>query len=386
MLAWVNLERMNNGNNAKQQDMVRKLALIAGLLSLMGSCAGSDEPAIDNSPEAKEYKMEFAGRVGFDGESRAVYYTWPDGSVLYIKVPGGAMAGEYVWATFKKDGWILENYNGAETDEVACEVLYIEGAKKDDYASTSYKYNAFHPAYYTSAGKFKFVNGNAMLQADLQPLTGRIRYVVESKPSNVATNFAQYQLNADRNGVESLGYSTTELAFAQCEDGKWYSPYIYTSDVPHLKIEQMVYKYQAKEVIESGKSAAVAVPGTSSDGWISEEYQVNTCYDKTISSSYDHNYYLPNLTSEITYFSSQIGCVRRIKLHVSENSDLELAFVIDSFLSSFLWDDISRVGNYEVEHYTTESMTSAYINANHAAWWGYSSYTIHIESYLESNF
>lgn len=367
--------------------MMNKLIYIACLIALMCSC-DDFETVIENvSPQPeKEYSMTFVGSVGFDAESRADY-NWPLGSVLRIKLPSKAISGDYIWATYTAEGiWTLTNFNGGSTNNAACEVMYIEGASVSDY--NSYYFDACHPIYFTSTGNFSFADDQAQLQATLQPMTGRIRFVSGYNPSGAYANRATYQLNEEKTYVESsLTYATTGLTFEQQEDGKWYSQYIYTLNVPNIKYLTKVYKYTAKTTLSKGQSVVINLPNAnSSTGWFSETYSVRTSTNKTIDGTLDKNYYLPNCTTTSSYFYSQIGCVRRITIEVTKSVKERLQFNIGTSAGGkdIISRDISKVGTYEINNYTTEPTSYAVINTYYLTS-GYS-YTIKVISYSESNF
>ena len=251
------------------------LYLIAGLLLGLITGCSSDIGHLEDwteEPENQEHSMKLVFQANlkeFDGSSASTRtgenWAWKDSAVVYIQYHVGTevVRGHAVYNK-SSDSW--EAYwQGAIGKSDKCEVFFFESAPTDDKHSVSLA--PTQAIYADTAATYLISNAKMSIQANLSPLTSRIRFVGESGQNIFVKGLSYYTgYDADNN---QLTYSADTIFAEVGNDG--YTPYYYClfTDTTQRQMSIEYYKDGYKFlfsrifdsfVLKTGESGYLTIP------------------------------------------------------------------------------------------------------------------------------
>ncbi len=256
--------------------------LAASALLFCAGCTAEQEKEADlyqqTQEEVTSARMSFHVNVAaFDAATattRAVTdWTWADGAVVYLQYYNGSsvVRGHAVY-TLSTQTWEAF-WNGTLGSGGKCEVYFFEGASTSDKHSVTL--SAQQSVYADKAGSYSLSGSEMTLEANLTPLTGRIRFAGKSGLSIQVEGLTCYTgYDADNNLL-----STSSAAISTQVGSNGYTPYFYAvfTDETQRQLtimnsedgdEIQFYKSFGASVLRVGESGYITIPTENTNkGW-----------------------------------------------------------------------------------------------------------------------
>ena len=261
-----------------KKDILKSMAVFVACMLV--SCSTDVDNTWQDDPTlevTKSMKMNFCGNIiTFDskqGTTRADNsWTWKDGAVVYLQYYNGTsvVRGHAVYSSSTKS-W--EAYwSGTLGTFGKCEIYYFDGASTNDKHSVSL--TASQAVYADKSGAYSVSGSEMLIQANLTPLTSRIRFAGKEGLSIFVKGITFYTgYNADSNEL------LTSANGLSCKVGSDdYTPYFYcvfSDNLRQLKIAnssdgydwQFVKSFESS-VLKIGESGYITIPQEETNkGW-----------------------------------------------------------------------------------------------------------------------